>query len=223
MPREGRGRADRTPPPAPPDWTAREAASEGAGSSAALLAPEECDKENSALPSAPGSSAATPKTAADSDRTRRVHFRPAHDVLLLKAVRAQQAHLKGAYGSAAAKWAIVQHDVTSAVRQQLADPGWAASVRTLQERLKTLLAECSEQTLNEARAARQLGRGERARRLWHAERWAVVACRRSGLGDRAGLRGARCPPGGAAGADPGRRGASPHAARGARAAGPGAR
>lgn len=79
----------------------------------------------------------------------RVHFRPAHDILLLKAVRAQQAHLHGLNGSMSHKWAMVQRDVANAVRDQLKSPEWSACARTLQERFKKLLMDRREGQLNE--------------------------------------------------------------------------
>lgn len=110
------------------------------------LESDQNDKENSRTP---GPSTAKSMAGSRSYGNHRVHFRPAHDILLLKAVRAEQAHLRGLNGSLSHKWSMVQRDVTSVVRDQLKSPEWSACARTLQERFKKLLMDCREGKLNE--------------------------------------------------------------------------
>jgi hypothetical protein len=104
--------------------------------------PDPKDKENSGTPAVASKTGAKP-------RIQRVHFRPVHDILLLKAVRAQQAHLRGVNGSMVHKWAMVQRDVVSAVKEQLQTPEWTACARTLQERFNKLLSDYRADKLNE--------------------------------------------------------------------------
>lgn len=109
------------------------------------------DKENDAHNLNHLMIAAAASTAAGSEYFQRVHFKLPHDIFLLKAVRAQQAHLKGVNGNMIEKWSDVQHDVQRAVRAEIGTRDWSASVRTLRERFNKLMRDYRTNSLHNVR------------------------------------------------------------------------
>lgn len=112
---------------------------------------DQAEKENVA-PQVEPRSASERRSAPAMRGARRVHFKPAHDILLLTSVLHFCAHLRWGSPSLDEKWALVQNDVVQAVRKRMAVPTWTACTRTLRERFRRLLADYRARQLREVRA-----------------------------------------------------------------------